>query len=502
MKQITFLVTYYSHQSLLGICIDSIKKFYPNSKIIVSQQTGDYDIEKDGFDLIKHDMKKGSWSDVAKQLLEHCETDIAVFMEHDVFLLKPLDCLIDKIESEEYDMIGPEEVCDLRNSPGIMMQNFFILNVKKMKSIGLENVRVKNVDDLKARGCRNIESGHGISESFDKKLFLPITNSGYAKGMYYGDVAHHLWFGSYRERDVLSDGINPRWMETESIDLIDDYWNQTFKTTGIKLPSSDNKGKYAVLIIAHKEKDMIGPAIKQWKGLVDKILVLVSTKSWNGNSTGDDGTISIANRLADEVILGQWKSEAEQRSAGLMRLYDYDYVITIDPDEFFTPEDRKKIIAALNRPIHLEYTPDFSNHRHVPAFKVSSILTYWKNAHTIFDPPDKHKPIIAVDPKQIYCYEHRQYKYPYAENALVDYVPEIVVVCHHFSWVKTDEKVSEKIASFSHASDIFDSWYENVWQNGRIGDNVNFHPYGKEQRTLKEYRCPEEIIKLFEIDKP
>src|SRR3990167_6953865 len=293
----------------------------------------------------------------------------------------------------------------------MMCQNFLIINAKKMKEIGLDNVRFK--DDEKYNNFANKESCYGMSQSFEKKLFMPVTKSNYGHGTYYGSEVFHLWYGSFRERYVLGDGVNPKWMEDESSILIDDYLNGNHKTAGIKLPLFENKRKYAVCIIAHKEKDIIGPAIKQWKGLVDKILVLVSSRSWNGNSVGDDGTVAIANKLADEVVMGEWKTEAEQRSWGLARLYDYDYVIMVDPDEFFTEADRRKIISELNSPVHLEYTPDFRNPSKVPAFKYKNITTYWKTTDYILDPPDEYKNIIIIDPKQLVCDHHRQYKPPY-----------------------------------------------------------------------------------------
>lgn len=498
----TFCVTYFAQPELLDICLDSIRKYYPDSPIIVSQQIGDEELSesfsKYNFKLIKHTMRDGGvWVDAAIGLMNACETKVGVFMEHDTFLVKHIDNLIEYIEMDKYDIIGPEEVCDIRNSPGFVMQNFFIINAKKMQDIGTENMRIRNIEELKANGIGSLESGYGISQSMEKKLFLPVTNSSYAYGMYYGDYVHHLWYGSYRQRNTYDDGVEPSWMELEATDLIYDYWNQTFRTQDIKLPSSENKSKYAVCIIAHRESEFIEACLKNWEGVVDKRLVLVSSRAWNGDSNQDDGTIKIANQFADEVVVGEWKSEAEQRSWGLARLYDYDYVLIVDADEFYTKEDQKKIIAALDRPIHLEYTPDINNTRKVPAFKCAHITTYWKNSEYVYEPEDKHKPIIAVDPKQLYCYEHRQFKYPYSQFAACDYAPQIDVTCHHFSFAKSDEKVKEKIQSFSHASDIHQKWYENVWLKWEPGFEGNIKPYGGEFAQAIYGPAPEEIVKLI-----
>lgn len=498
----TFCITHYAHSQLLEVCVDSVKKFYPESRIIISQQVNDEsEIDIEGTEKIYHDMKTNNWSDVAIGLLKQCNTKTAVFIEHDCVLLNHIDNYIELIDNETYDLIGPEEVIPLprlnRYAPGMVTQNFFMLNVEKMKQIGLDKVRF--VDGEKYKDYTNKESSYGISQSLEKKLFMPVTKSNYGHGTYYGSEVLHLWYGSYRERNVLDDGVNPRWMEEESKALINDYWNGTHRIEGIKLPLFDNKQKYAVCMIAHKEKDIIAQAVKQWKGWVDKILVLVSTRSWNGNSTGDDGTIALVNKLADEVVVGEWKTESEQRNWGLARLYDYDYVIMVDPDEFFTDEDKKKIIDELNKPVHLEYTPDFQNLSKVPAFKYKNILTYWKTLDYVLDPPDEYKNTIIIDPKQLICDHHRQYKPPYSQYATTPYAPELDITIHHMSWVKSNAKAKEKIESFSHAESIHKDWFENVWLKWKPNSSIQLRPYGTDKSVAVACRAPQEIVDIFDL---
>ena len=202
----TFLITHYAHADLLNICIDSIKRFYPNSKIIISQQIND-ESESDivGTEKIYHDMKVYNWSEVAIGLLSACKTDTAILMDHDAFLLNHLDHYLELIENGTYDLIGPEDVIPLkglnRNSPGMMCQNFLIINAKKMKEIGLDNVRFK--DDEKYNNFANKESCYGMSQSFEKKLFMPVTKSNYGHGTYYGSEVFHLWYRSFIDRYVF-----------------------------------------------------------------------------------------------------------------------------------------------------------------------------------------------------------------------------------------------------------------------------------------------------------
>lgn len=257
--------------------------------------------------------------------------------------------------------------------------------------------------------------------------------------------------------------------------------------------------KFAVATIAYQEEEYIGACILNWENVADKHLVLISTAPWNGSTCHPDRTTSIANKLGVEVVLGEWKTEEEQRDWGLARLYDYDYVLIVDTDELYTKEDQDKIKDALNNPIHEEYTPNPEEYRHVPAFRCSNIVTYWKTHEYIYSPPDGHKPIIAVDPKQIHCFEHRQFKYPHSEHAFLDYAPKIPgVTCHHFSMAKSDEKVREKIRSFSHADSVHRDWYDNVWSKWEHGSDMKIRSHGKEPSMAIHKPAPAELVDLIE----
>jgi len=232
MNDLTFLITYWAHPELLEICLDSINKFHPDSKIVVSQQIDDdFNFEQDSDNKIRiecHDMKRTQWASVATNLIMMCQTDYAAFIEHDAFLLKSLDPLIKEVMDGTYDLIGPEEVCNIRNSPEMIAQNFFIINVKKMKESGLGNIWVRNIEEVR-KNCKNIESGYGITQTLTNHKFMKMKESGYGHGTYYDDYIHHQWYGSYRERETLLTDLVPRdWLEEEANRVIKDYWKGKF----------------------------------------------------------------------------------------------------------------------------------------------------------------------------------------------------------------------------------------------------------------------------------
>lgn len=249
--------------------------------------------------------------------------------------------------------------------------------------------------------------------------------------------------------------------------------------------------KIAVCTLAFNEPQYIAPCIEQWKGLVGIHLVLVSTTTWNGTKHKDDPTAKLAEKHGAKVIEGFWKTEADQRNHGLSLLKDYDYVIINDPDEFYTIEDRCRLIRTLQE----------DNRR--PGYTIrrgNTMLTYWKTHDYVLDPPDQHLPTIVVDPNKAVCTEHRQFALSKdVRDPSVRYSEEcgeIKVQMHHFSWVRTDEQVEEKIAAYSHADIIENEWYKKVWLGWKPG-LMKVRPYGREQSIAIYRPAPEEIIKLI-----
>ena len=217
----SFLITYYDQEDQLKTCIESIRKFYPNNPIILSEESDEIPTELKVDKHIFHNMKQDSWAGACRGLMLNCPTDIGVFIEHDCVLMKPIDDLVNKLN--EFDLIGVEEVIpDLRNSPGYANQNFFILNVKKfIDTHGIDAIKVTVKDEMKS--LKNIESAYGISQHSPKIFWLPVKNSGYGHGTYYGDYVHHMWYGSYRRRNVASDGVDTNWLDTEVYRFIKDF---------------------------------------------------------------------------------------------------------------------------------------------------------------------------------------------------------------------------------------------------------------------------------------
>lgn len=250
--------------------------------------------------------------------------------------------------------------------------------------------------------------------------------------------------------------------------------------------------KIAVCTICFNEEDIIRACIKNWKGLVDKHLVLVSSIAWDGEERENDNTSDIAKQEGAEVIVGYWENEEVMRNWGLARLYDYDYVLIVDPDELYTKEDQQKILKRLND------SYDYVNKvmKPMPAFRAERMITYWKSTDYVFDPPDKHQPFIAVDPKKVRFWDKRELMGITREPIKIEYSELISIIIYHLSWVKSDKKVKEKIDTYSHSKDIIPSWFEEVWIKWNKESLINIRPYG--EKSIAKYQpAPDEICELL-----
>ena len=207
----------------------------------------------------------------------------------------------------------------------------------------------------------------------------------------------------------------------------------------------------AVLTIAYNEEQYIGACIKQFKGLINKHLVLLSTKPWNGQAYNKDRTEQIARSLSAEVIMQFWQTEHEQRNWGLAYLYNYDYVFIVDADEMYSKLDIEKILETLYN-------------KQEPCFRISNIKTYWKTKDYIIYPADTHEPVIIVNPKMVKFKQHRNLQ-QIQDSVYQQDIPVIEeVIMHHYSYAKSDMKIKEKIQSFSHCNEMDKNWYENTWK--------------------------------------
>lgn len=229
--------------------------------------------------------------------------------------------------------------------------------------------------------------------------------------------------------------------------------------------------RLACVTIAFCEERFMPKFVQAMQNRVEEIVVLNSTKPWMGDSTETDNTANIARSLGATVFEEAWPTEHEQRNAGQEYLSDFDWIITLDPDEFLIDEDWIKLVNFL------EVAP-------LDAYVTNMQHTYWKHGFVI-DPPEDYTQIIATRPSVRY-FDKRCVSAPWGRAP---------TELHHFSWARNDAECWRKINSYAHA-DEFNTlrWFSEVWQSDRTH---NLHPLTP--TSLKEairVVLPEELERL------
>lgn len=226
----------------------------------------------------------------------------------------------------------------------------------------------------------------------------------------------------------------------------------------------------AIETIAYREERLILKFIQHYQDKVQEILVLNSSKPWKGEISGPDNTASIARSLGATVIEHDWADEANQRNAGLAYLYDYDWVIVLDPDEYVSDSDWLALVQTLEQ-------------AEAPAYVVQHQRVFYKDKEVF--PHDDYQQLIAVRPPKGQFFDKR------CINCVYGVAP---VDLFHMSWSRTDEEVLNKISHYSHADELIPDWYETVWKTDR---KQNLHPKDPEVlAALIDAELPPELEAL------
>lgn len=228
--------------------------------------------------------------------------------------------------------------------------------------------------------------------------------------------------------------------------------------------------RLGVMIAAYREERFIEAAIRQYQGIADRIIVGIGKKPWKGNLPPDD-TEKIARKTGAQVYVEDWEYEAKERNFLMDRMYNIDYVIVSHADTFFTRDDLIKLKEMYLTKLH--YT--------------CKVLTYWKDYDTVID-PDISIPALIVRSDAIFLNMNN------IHNMEVE--PEVLpITCYHLSWVKADDEIKSKIASYSHAGEIDYSWFDKKFKNWKEGDTDFAPTVATDYKSTRKDPLPIEIRK-------
>lgn len=239
--------------------------------------------------------------------------------------------------------------------------------------------------------------------------------------------------------------------------------------------------RIGVMTICYNEEQLLPSCLLNWRGKVSRHVVFHTDKPWHGQELPHDRSQRLCEYTGTPFVRLPWRSETEQRNWALGYFHDFDYVLVIDADELLTQEDQKTLLERVGNP------QDFEDNQNV--YRAERLQTYFKTPEYVLDPPDRHKPVIAISPKKGLFTDCR------IPNT--DYAPIVPVTVHHLTYLREPMRLFHKLKQFEHHDQVKEGWFENVFSKWTPeADDVR--AYGQEKSKAVEKPMPEELKKLLE----
>jgi hypothetical protein len=216
----------------------------------------------------------------------------------------------------------------------------------------------------------------------------------------------------------------------------------------------------------YEDSGFLAESVARIYPLMKCILFLLNRKMWRGGEYPDilTETFRTIITLPDPdkklvVVWGAWDHENEQRNFGLkyLRQEGVEWCLVVDDDELY------------NR-AQLEFVFEHRMIQEAQAAYLFNIQTYWKRRDLMVDMSMWAVPCLVSTKEGKIRFNENRMVVVYCDtwNAL----PPDDVVCHHMSYVRTDEKMLRKLQGFSHSSDGLIKWYEDVWLKWKEGEEI------------------------------
>jgi len=251
--------------------------------------------------------------------------------------------------------------------------------------------------------------------------------------------------------------------------------------------------KIATHILFFNQDRWILKNIEMVAPFVDKIYVAWSEYPWSYNPAARNQFKNKSNpELLKqspyydkiELIKGDWKLDEDQRNSCLdaARRDGMDYLLIIDADEFYHPNDLKKLIDDI------EKNPDYE-------YYTTPWFIYWKDFDHVL--ATTNGVIINGYPEVCINLKHNN-RFVRCRRPSGKRFKQLSSVCGHASYVLSDEECWSKINTWGHAHQ-FDknAWYRDKWLNWNE-NTLDLHPispsaWHKTVKTPEELRLPYDL---------
>jgi hypothetical protein len=257
----TFLIPHHNSAEFIDACLHAVRRHHPDSRIIVADCASLRDqylgacraCERHKAELHTGWLRHGHTGQL-EYLLSLADTEVAVFLDQDCVLLRPLTPLFDHLRQGKL-LVGPRDFMtldhprfvsrfpQLRGKPMRFGRNFIHASLMVTSPAGIRAVTGRRpfywrsewdaeYTDGGARG----EKYYGLCRQLRMKKpgsILPLEHrhTSYGKGVVYlhdeAAVAYHNWYSSsVRHWEGQFDLVDVSWLRDEAKRFLDDYWNE------------------------------------------------------------------------------------------------------------------------------------------------------------------------------------------------------------------------------------------------------------------------------------
>lgn len=208
----------------------------------------------------------------------------------------------------------------------------------------------------------------------------------------------------------------------------------------------DTQPSLAVAFMVHDDVEFMRASMESFAA-AGPIHVYVSKVPWHGHPGDWEAAKAIAEELGAEVVLGEWRSEAEHRRFVLedLRQIGVDFALLPDTDEVIEP----RLLHTL-----LKYAEhDLADLVYV------EIDTYWKRPDLVVRPREPFTPLMLAAVNRVEHVNLRQYKG--SREVLLGHPHGVV---HHLAYAGSDARIKRKVTSWSHRREVEPTWYGTKWK--------------------------------------
>lgn len=233
--------------------------------------------------------------------------------------------------------------------------------------------------------------------------------------------------------------------------------------------------KVASVCCVYNESHFLAKHLNHMPDWVQEQVVLLSAKPWYGDELADDGSERIAKGCGATVLKFNWPDEVMQRNAGQEYLWDFDWILNLEPDEFLSDEEWQRLYEFIWSEPSLD------------AYVTGQRIFWGKGMES--DPPEDFKPIVLTRP-------HVRFTEKRNVDCVWDIIPDLTL--YHWAWARTDSQIWKKVSHYSHAVDFdIKAWFRDIWL-ARATENVHPTTASSIPRLIPAVLPPElENLNLF-----